>query len=184
MRAILMFLAAGSMAGCAGETTTPSAPPDAFELPADQVASRIQLRMTNQGVVTAVLSADTAFTHENSRKLDMLGVQVDFKTETGSDAGTLTSRTADYDTSRKMFVARGTVVLVTRGPEGDRRLETEELNYDLNGDQIWTNQPFSLLEAGRTSRGSSFRTDSKFQVWETTGLQTHGTVPDDVEGGL
>jgi LPS export ABC transporter protein LptC len=114
--------------------------------------------------------------------MDLINVKVTFYSPDGAEAGTLTSRTGDYNTADNLFIARENVVLITPGANGDRRLETEELHYDIGGDQIWTDSPFVLHEQGRVSQGTRFRTDSQFRTWEVTGLQTEGPVPG--EGGL
>lgn len=167
------------LAGCGGDSTSPMPMGDPFEMPADQVLLGMNHRMTRYGVVTAILNSDSAYVYEQSRRFDLMGVDVTFYTEQGAQAGHLTSETGDYNLAAKVFIARGNVVLITAGPEGDRHLETEELHYDIDGDRIWTDSPFTLVEAGRTSRGTQFRTDSKFDRWEVTGLQTQGTVPED-----
>ncbi len=158
----------------------PSASSDAFDLPADYVFFGARTKLSADGVVTAVLTSDTAYFHEDSRQYDLIGVDVVFYTEQGLESGTLSSSTGDYQERDGVFIARGNVVLITQGPDGPRHLETEELHYLLEGDRIWTDSPFTLLEAGRTTRGTSFRTDSNFQTWEVTGVETRGTV----DGGI
>jgi LPS export ABC transporter protein LptC len=182
MRISATIIAAALLAGCGQQSTTPSAPAEDFYLPADQVLIGLTHRMTNDGVLTALLLSDTAYVYEQSRRMDLMGVHVTFYTEQGAEAGTLTSLTADYDLANRIFIARGDVVLITRRTDGERRLETTQLYYDLRGDEISTSTPFVLHEAGRTSRGSTFRTDSRFNTWEVTGVETHGTVAG--EGGI
>jgi LPS export ABC transporter protein LptC len=167
-------------AACGQDTTMPSASSDAFDLPADMVTIGFRTTLYVDGVVSAVLISDSAYFHEEDRRYDLIGVDVAFYTEQGAEAGTLTSQTGDYQERDGVFIARGNVVLITEGPDGPRHLETEELHYLLQGDRIWTDSPFTLLEAGRTTRGTSFQTDSKFETWEVTGMQTEGTV----EGGI
>jgi LPS export ABC transporter protein LptC len=177
-----LLLVAALLVGCNQQSTSPAVSEDEFNLPADQVFLGMTHRMLRDGVVAAVLTADTAFAFEQSRHLDLMGVAVDFRNETGANAGNLTSATAFYDIGSRLFVARGDVVLITQGPEGPRRLETIELYYDLDADQLWSDHTFTLTEAGRTSRGTSFRTDSQFSHWEITGIQTQGRVSTD--GGV
>src|SRR5690606_33601155 len=90
--------------------------------------------------------------------------------------GTLTSSTGEYRRDTGAFTAIGNVVLITRGEEGQRRLETEQLYYDVRADVISTSEPFTLTENGRVSRGTSFRSNSDFTIWEVTGAETQGSV--------
>lgn len=162
------------LAGCGSDGGTPSAPAEAFVLPADNIFLGIREVMLTNGVVAAVLTADTALVWDGERRVDLRGVKVDFHDERGAQAGTLTSSTGEFD--GVTFIGRGAVVLITEGPEGPRRLETEQLTFELRDDAIWTDHPFTLTEAGRTSRGSSFRTDSRFRSWEVRGLESTGSV--------
>jgi LPS export ABC transporter protein LptC len=162
---------------CEEEATTPSASAEAFDLPADNVLIGVSSRMTTRGVVTAILEADSAFAFANSRPMELMGVKITFYTPQGVEHGTVTSTTGNYDVTSQVFTAHGNVVLVTDSPEGERRVESEDLAYDVRGDQIWTNSAFTLYEpGGRRTTGNSFRTDSKFQTWEITGAATTGTV--------
>jgi LPS export ABC transporter protein LptC len=180
-RSLLASLTLLLLLGCGRDSTSPSADADAFDLPADQVAYEIEYRMTNRGVFVALLNSDTAYVFEDSRRWDLVGVRVTFYDDQGREAGRLTSARGDYDTASGTFIAREDVVLISEGPEGERLLETEELYYLIRDDRLWTERPFTLREAGRTSRGNSFRTDAKLQRWEVTGIQTGGSVG---EGGI
>lgn len=182
MRArLLALLAAATLAACGDASTSPSAT-EGYEGTADQVAFQVRQTLTNEGVRTAILNSDTAYIFERDRRLDLVGVEVLFFNEIGEQAGTLTSKTGDYNIDSGAFIARGDVVLVTSGPSGERRLETEELLYDVRADSLASRTPFTLHEDGRVSRGTSFRSDSKFRTWIVTGAQTEGAVP--AGGGL
>ncbi len=182
MRAILAVLASLALAGCGQESTTPTVSDEAFELGADQVGFYVTMQITEDGIRSAEMTADTAFTYEESRRLDLIGVRVVFFREDGSEGGTLTSRTADYNIADGLFIARENVVLITPGESGERRLETEELHFDMGEDRLWTESPFVIHEDGRTTSGTRFTTDSQFRTWDVSGLRTGGTV--ETGGGL
>jgi LPS export ABC transporter protein LptC len=176
MRWILIAVTFALITGCGQDSTMPSAGADEFDLASDQVGFGTRHIMTREGVRTAIITSDTTYVYDDARRVDLVGVQVSFYTESGVEAGEVTSRNGDYDMSSGIFVARQDVVLLTEGPEGMRRLETEELHYDVNGDVIWSDTPFTLHEAGRVTRGSTFRSDSRFETWEVTGARTEGSV--------
>lgn len=173
----LLLVAALAVGGCGSESTTPSAVTDASDLPADQIVYALRHNMTKDGIRTGVLTSDTAYMYETGQNLDLRGVSLEFYGDTGAPTGTLTSRTGEYELRTGSFVARGEVVLVTQGPNGSRRLETEELHYDVRGDRLWSDQPFVLVEGGRTTRGNSFRSDASFRNWEVAGARTEGGLP-------
>jgi LPS export ABC transporter protein LptC len=176
MMRMLLLIPAFLVGACGNPSTMPSAAADAFDFEADQVTFGMQSVLTNAGVRTALLTSDTAYHYELSRRIDLFGVSLVFFDENGVEVGTLTSQTGDYNTSTGVFIARGGVVLITQGPNGTRRLETEELYYDLKGDETRSDRPFVLNDGGRISEGASFRSDAKFSTWEVTGGRTQGTV--------
>ena len=172
--ALGLALAIGCVA-CRQESTTPRIVSDA-DLPADQIVYGLHHVMTNNGVRSAVLDGDTAYVHEEGDRLDLTGVELRFFTETGRESGHLTSDTGEYEVGAGLFTARGNVVLITEGPKGQRRLETEELFYQIETEDLWSDRDFVLVENGQTTRGASFRTDAQAQTWEVTDLETEGDV--------
>lgn len=178
MRYLPSLTLAVLLAACGSGSTTPAPVADASELPADNVIQGLRHVMTNEGVRTGILNGDTAYMYEVGRKLDLRGVELEFFSETGVRSGTLTSETGEYDISTGAFVARGDVVLVTETPEGRRRLETEELHYDVQGDRLWSDVEFTLTQDGRVTRGTSFTSDARFQSWTVKGARTEGGLPE------
>ena len=170
-----IVLAALALAACERESTTPAAVADAAQLPADQVIYGLKHNMTRDGLRTGALRSDSAYMFETGRKLDLKGVELHFYGENGQETGVLTSTSGEYDTQSGSFVARGEVLLITHGPS--RRLETEELHYDVPGDQLWSDVPFVLREGERVTRGTRFRSDSKFQTWSVSNAETSGGLP-------
>jgi LPS export ABC transporter protein LptC len=144
------------------------------ELPADDIIFGMHHEMTKNGLRSAVLDSDTALLMENGQRFDLKGVHLRFYTDVGAESGTLTSRTGEYRVSSGSFIARGDVVLITKGENGPRRLETEELHYDVSRDQIWSDKPFVVRENGQVTRGTSFRSDTRSQNWTIRGARTEG----------
>lgn len=182
-RALFPLLGLVLLAGCGQDTTTPAGRAETFDLPADQVGYQIRHNFTNDGIRRAVMTADTAYTHENSRTVDLVRVRVTFYNEVGEVAGTVNSKKGEYDMENSVFIARDSVVLTSDGEDGQRKLTTEELNYNIQGDELWSDTDFVLEENGRVSRGSTFRSDSNLETWTVRGAQTTGEIDDD-EGTL
>ena len=182
MRRLVALITLAFATACGQQSTVPSAADESLDLQADNIAFFVTHHMTTEGIRTATLEADTAFSFESARRLDFLQVKVVFYNEQGAETGTLTSRTADLNVADNVFIARDSVVLVIPGANGEKRLETDELHYDQKSKILWTDSPFVFYEDGRVSRGTRFRTDDKFQTWDVTGLETEGPAPG--EGGL
>ena len=79
-------------------------------------------------------------------------------------------------------MARGNVVLITRDAEGTRKIETEELFYDVNGDQLWSDKPFVMTQGTRVTRGGSFRSNGPGGSSQMTDVETTGGIPTEDEG--
>ena len=172
---LVLVLVAAS--GCGSQSTTPAVITDESGVPADNVILGVEHNMSKDGIRTGVLNSDTAYLFESTRKMDLRGVTLQFYADNGASSGNLTSLTGEYDIANGSFVARGDVLLVIGGPNGDRRVETEELHYDVSADRLWSEVPFVMRDASGTTRGSSFRSDAEFRNWSVTDASTEGGLP-------
>lgn len=179
--ALLLILAVTLASGCSNDATTPSATVRSDQLPPDNVIYGLHHLMTRSGIRSGVMDSDTAYLREAGETFDLRKVHITFYNEIGAQSGTLTSRTGQYNLSTGSFVARGKAVLVTEGPD-PRRIESEELHYDVPSDQLWTDKAFVMHQGEQVTRGQNFRSDSKFQTFSVTGAHTTGGLPR-AEGG-
>ncbi|MDQ3555808.1 MAG: LPS export ABC transporter periplasmic protein LptC, partial [Gemmatimonadota bacterium] len=132
--------------------------------------------MTRGGVREAVLRSDTAYFRESANEADLVGVKLDFFDENGAPSGQLTSRTGHYDLRTGAMTATGSVVLDIDMEGRQRRIETEELHYDLKGDRIWSDKATTSREGATVYRGSSFTSDARFRNVQVQGASTTGGV--------
>ena len=65
-------------------------------------------------------------------------------TESGVQRARVISKRGRYNPSTREMLAMGEVVLTIT--EGDKRVESEELNYDPNGDRIWSDSATTMIE--------------------------------------
>ena len=177
-----ILLAACLLAGCQQSSTTPSATANTDSLPAQQMLYGLHHVVTKDGIRSSVLDADTAYMHEGAETLFLSGVRLSFFAADGTESGTLTSRKGEYDPTGGLFVAREDVVLVTRGANGERRIETDELSYQVKSDELWSNQPFVMTENGRTTRGASFKSNGRFSNFSIESANTSGGLPTEETG--
>ena len=176
--AALLLAALALLPGCEAEPGVPTRSDPLAERRVDQVLYGLEHVMTNRGVRKANLHADTAYFRDTESQVDLKGVRLEFFNEaTGAGSGTLTARTGEYDTLTGAMQARGDAVLVLRGPQGERKIESEELNYDLQADRVWSDKPTVMREGGRVVRGSRFESDTKFQNVTVHSAQATGPAP-------
>ncbi|HEX2093873.1 MAG TPA: LPS export ABC transporter periplasmic protein LptC [Longimicrobiaceae bacterium] len=183
----LRLLAAGFLllAACAEETSVPTQQDPLAQLNVDQVIYGLEHVMTTRGVRKAILHGDTAYFRDADSRVDLKGVKLDFFNETtGATTGTLTSRTGEYDMRTGAMTARGNAVLTLQGPSGTRTISSEELNYDVQGDRIWSDKPTVMREGGREVRGTSFQSDTKFQNVTVQTPRATGPGPGGSGGGI
>ncbi|HET8654990.1 MAG TPA: LPS export ABC transporter periplasmic protein LptC [Longimicrobiaceae bacterium] len=180
---LLVLAVCLALGGCAQDAATPSAVTDVSKLPADDIMFGLHHVMTTNGVRTAVLDADTAYLRESGQVFDLVGVHLQFYNDSGRQTGTLTSRTGNYDVRQGNFTAIGNVVLDTENENGPLHLETEKLTYAQSQDQLWSDVPFVMTQNGQTTRGQSFRSDTKFENWTVKGATTTGGLPEP-KGGV
>ena len=180
----VVFLALAALGACGQESTSPAAVGEMPELGADHVLYNIHHVMTRNGVRSSILDADSAYQREEGDALDLMGVRLSFYAESGAETGTLTSKAGTYSPTAGEFAARDSVVLINRTPSGgQRRIETESLTYNVKNDILWSDAAFVMREDGRTTRGTSFRSEGRTGAVVVTNASTEGGIAE-AEGGL
>ena len=170
------------LAACGQETVVPTQQDRLAKMNVDQVIYGLEHVMTTGGVRKANLHGDTAYFKDADSRVDLKGVKLDFFNETtGATSGSLTSKTGKYDMRTGAMTATGNAVLTVQGAEGTRTVSSEELNYDVAGNRIWSDKPTVMKEGGREVRGASFESDAKFQ--NLTVRNAKGTGPGPSQGG-
>ncbi|MFC1662065.1 LPS export ABC transporter periplasmic protein LptC [Gemmatimonadota bacterium] len=147
--------------GCGEENPTPVASPELMEMGADQVMTRMETIITTSGVREGRVQADTAFLFNDSTTAILRNPTLVLFNEGGVTRATVTALHGRLDTTTKELQAWGEVVLLIH--DGNRRVETSELNYDPDRDRIWSDSATVMREGGRTIRGRSFESDLQFR---------------------
>jgi LPS export ABC transporter protein LptC len=158
--ALLLFLAF-SGAGCVDDDPTPVASPELLEAGADHVMFDLVQQVSVNGIREGRVEADTAFAFSDSTLYTLRGPILILYDEQGRERARVISKRGRFNYATKELVARGDVVLTI--PAGDKRVETQELNYDPNGDRIWSDSATVMHEAGRVIRGMGFSSDLDFR---------------------
>lgn len=157
----VLLSAALGLSGCGGEDEAPIASPELMESGAASVIYRMATIITVNGVQEARVEADTAYSFPDSAVYSLRSPTLVLYTPQGVERARVVSREGWINLTTKELVATGDVVLTI--PEGNRRVETQELNYDPNGDRIWSDSPSTMWEGNTMTRGQSFESDLQFR---------------------
>lgn len=165
----LANLTVGLLAVAACEQPTPvNTATDALRfLEADAVVIDGQHFFTQEGVRAATLQFDTAYQWRDSIDMHLARLTLSVYNEDGSERASVTSERGTLDRRGDRMTARENVILIVPGQQ--RRVETEELHYDPEGNRIWSDSAFVMTHEGRTLRGSSFTSDLEFRNFRVLG---------------
>ena len=157
----LTVLVAVVASACQGNKSTPPiVRRSALADSADQVMFGVRFNLTDKGLSRAEIHADTAYFFDDNTRIELRKVETTFYTTSGARDAYLTSLRGTYNNRTSQMVARGKVVVIT---EEGRRLETPELKYDQQANEISSDSAFVLTEPGRRLEGTGFRSDPNMQ---------------------
>ena len=157
---VLLVLAVAGV-GCSQENTAPLAAPELLETGADHVMFLLVQQVSINGIREGRVEADTAFAYSDSTLYSLRNPVLILYNDMGAERARVVSKRGRFNYATKELVARGEVVLTI--PEGNKRIETEELNYDPSGDRIWSDSLTVMREEGTVSRGMGFSSDLDFR---------------------
>lgn len=156
----VLLLCAGVVA-CGDDQTTPVASPPLLETGADMVIQGLKHIITLEGVKEGELYADTAFFYRDSSVYHLRTPELLLFTESGVQRARVTALQGRFNPNSREMLAEGNVVLVIT--EGNKRIESQQLNYDPNGDRIWSDSATTMIEPGRILEGLGFESDLNFR---------------------
>lgn len=125
---------------------------------AEQMLFGMRTFLTDKGVNKGELLADTTFTYDDGTRLELKRVNVTFYTAQGLKDGTMTSKTARYNSRLSRIEARGDVVVIR---DDGKRLTTQQLVFDQVRNQFYTDSAFTLNEPKRSLTGIGFESDPR-----------------------
>lgn len=146
---------------CTEENPTPVASAELQRMGADNLMVRMETFITTGGIREGQVQADTAFFFNDSTTAILRQARLTIYNDNGAPRATVTALHGRFDQTTNELTAWGDVVLTIN--EGNRRVETSELNYDPDRDRIWSDSATVMYEGGRTIRGQSFESDLEFR---------------------
>jgi LPS export ABC transporter protein LptC len=161
LRGFVALVLLSAAQGCTAEDTTPVASPALLESGAESVIILLTQQISVNGVREGRVEADTAFVYPDSSTYSMRNSVLVLYNEQGVERARVVAKRGRFNYATKELIARGDVVLTI--PDGNRRIETEELNYDPSGDRIWSDSMTVMREAGTVSQGMGFESDLEFR---------------------
>jgi len=156
-----ILILAMSGIGCVEETSAPVAAPELLETGADHVMFRLVQQVSVNGIREGRVEADTAFAFPDSSVYSLRNPILVLYNEQGAERARVVAERGRFNYATKEMIARGNVVLTI--PEGNKRVETQELNYDPSGDRIWSDSLTVMREAGTVTEGLGFSSDLDFR---------------------
>lgn len=164
---LLLILVAAVAVACEEEPPVATVPSEYLQFDADGVVFQMTHRFTQEGVLQALVLADTAIQWHDSTAVALRVVDLRIYAEDGTERAHVTSQRGTLDTRTERMTARGDVVLVIPGEQ--RTIESEELHFDPRGERIWSDSAFVMRHQGRLLRGASFTSDLEFRNFEIRG---------------
>jgi LPS export ABC transporter protein LptC len=175
---ILGGVVLGAASGCSDDASVATIPADYLSFDADGIVFGMIHRMTQDGTVQGVVHADTAIQWQDSASVHLRGVDLTVREEDGSERAHVTARRGILDTRTNRMTAYGDgvtpVVMVI--PAESRRIESQELHYDPQRDQICSDSSFVYTDRGQVTRGRAFRSDLQFANFEIVGRGGAGSA--------
>lgn len=157
---VVLLAGVSLLGGCQDELQGPVASQDLVEIEADYVVHDMEQYITTDGVREAKVLADTALVYKDSSKVHLRVVHLTVFDERGREIAVVTSRSGVLDTETQHMVARGGAVLTVH--EGNRVVESEELQYDPRRERIWSDSASVYREGDTVLRGTAFESDLQF----------------------
>ena len=118
--------------------------------------------ITVEGVREGEIYADTAYFWNDSTFYLLKNPVLVLFNEMGAQKARVVSKEGIMNMTTDELTARGNVVLTVQ--EGARRVESQELNYEPNGDRIWSDSLTTMFEEGVVLEGLGFASDLDFRI--------------------
>jgi len=152
---------------CSEEGDVAVVNPELEALDADFIVVGGEQYLSQDGRTEAHLVYDTAFQWNDSTMAALRRVELLVFNEDGSERARVTADRGRFDQSTDRMIAQGNVVMVV--PSDGRTLRTEELHYDPQAGQIWSDSAFVMELPTQTLRGQSFSSDLEFRNFQARG---------------
>ena len=149
----LCALVAGAVSACDDSQGPPVASQALLPDSAQQMLHGAKLTLTEGGVRRATVESDTVLMYNDNTREELRIVTARFYTPAGEQQAVLTSNQGSHNSRVGTMEARGNVIVISS--EG-KRLESPQLKYDPNRNEISSDSAFTLTEGERVTKGVGF----------------------------
>ena len=148
--------------------------PELAALEADYIIFGLTDYLTRRGVREALVEADTALVFQDSTVVLLRGnVKLTaYNEELGTERAIVTSDRGRLDTASNELHAEGNAVLLIRAD--GRRIESYELRYTPDFDQIQSDSATVMYDGDEVVEGTSFTSDLNFERLFIRNARTRG----------
>lgn len=174
-QALVLALSAWAGGACADKGVTPLATAQLADS-ADMMMLGMEKGVFTDGVRRAVIMADTAWTYQDSQRMELGNLRVTFFDQGGVQTSVLTAARGTYQIQTESLDASGNVLLVGAGGE---RLSTPRLFYDKPANLVSSDTTFTYDSPNQFLQGNSFVSDPEFKaprVDQPRGRQRSGGI--------
>lgn len=156
---MLMAIAMGLVA-CQEEPSTTVAGEGLQELAADNVVYGLEEILTQDGVRSGIVRADSAYVFGDSALSHLYEVDMTLYNDQGRDRAHLTADRGVLHQRSELMTAEGNVVL--RVLDQGVTVETSRLRYDPSSQMISSDTVSTFRRDGKVQHGTCFRSDLQF----------------------
>ncbi len=168
-------LAAGFLlAACADGPPRMVVDPELEAMEANSMSYGFRANMTREGVREFFVEADTALFFQDSTVVYLRGhVKLTaYNEEFGTEKAIVTSDRGRLETDTNELLAEGNAVLFIQ--VGERRIESYELRYTPETDNIRSDSAVVMYEGNDIIEGTSFTSDLNFERIDIRNARTRG----------
>ena len=169
LRLTALVLAA-VLSACDRDLATPVADAELQAMEADYVVFGMLSYVTDKGVRSGRVEADTAFVYEETSTALLRQMALVFYDEYGAERATVMGTDGEWNQATNRMVARGDVVLLIHSDSS--RIESAEIYYDQAIDKVWSDSTtVRMMKDGALFSGTAFESDMTFENLAIRGMR-------------
>jgi LPS export ABC transporter protein LptC len=170
-RLLLVLAFFGLMAAC-GEQSK-QLQEEEFSGPLLQ-ADNVEILFSDSSIVRVRMQAQKQYEFENGDRQFPQGIYIEFLDLKGEISSVLDADTGYYMSEDNIYRAVGNVIVKDKSK--DQRLETEELFWNPDTEDVYTDKFVTVIAEGDTLRGTGLEAKQDFSTWQI--LKPEGVIYD------
>ena len=170
LRGLTVLVLASALGACDRNLETPVADAGLQAMEADYVVFGMLSYVTDNGVRSGRIEADTAFVYEETSTALLRQMALVFYDEYGAERATVSGTDGEWNQTTNRMVARGEVVLLIHSDSS--RIESAEIYYDQAIDKVWSDlKTVRTMKDGSVFSGTAFESDMMFENLAIRGMR-------------